>query len=59
MLRVVPMDDRGELIIDAFERLLTPTTKMVAVVHVSNALGTINPVARDRRARRTRPARWC
>jgi cysteine desulfurase/selenocysteine lyase len=46
VLRVAPMDDRGELIMDEFERLLTERTKMVAVVHVSNALGTVNPVAR-------------
>ena len=46
VLRVAPMDDRGELIMEEFERLLTPRTKMVAVVHVSNALGTVNPVDR-------------
>lgn len=44
-LRVAPMDDRGELQMDAFARLLTPRTRMVAVAHLSNALGTINPVA--------------
>ena len=44
-LRVAPINDRGELILEEFERLLTPRTKMVAVSHVSNALGTINPVA--------------
>jgi cysteine desulfurase/selenocysteine lyase len=44
-LRVAPIDDRGELPLDEFERLLTPATKLVAVAHVSNALGTINPVA--------------
>ena len=41
-------------ILDEFERLLTPRTKIVAVAHVSNALGTINPVARDHRDWRTR-----
>ena len=46
VLRVAPMDDRGELVMDGFARLLTPRTKMVAVAHVSNALGTINPVDR-------------
>jgi cysteine desulfurase / selenocysteine lyase len=46
VLRVTPIDDRGELDMDAFERLLTPRTKLVAVVHVSNALGTVNPVGR-------------
>jgi cysteine desulfurase/selenocysteine lyase len=40
------MDDRGELLMEEFERLLTPRTKMVAVAHASNALGTINPVER-------------
>jgi cysteine desulfurase / selenocysteine lyase len=44
VLRVAPMDDRGELVMEEFERLLTPRTKMVAVVHASNALGTVNPV---------------
>jgi cysteine desulfurase / selenocysteine lyase len=45
-LRVVPMTDEGELRLDEYERLLTKRTKIVAVVHVSNALGTINPVKR-------------
>ncbi len=44
VLRVIPMNDRGELILEAYERLLSPKTKIVAIVHVSNALGTINPV---------------
>ncbi len=44
-LRVAPMDDRGELLMEDFERLLTPRTRIVAVSHLSNALGTINPVA--------------
>ena len=43
-LRVAPIDDRGALIVDEFEALLGERTKMVGVVHVSNALGTINPV---------------
>jgi cysteine desulfurase/selenocysteine lyase len=43
-LKVVPFDDRGELRMDEFERLLGPRTKIVSVIHVSNALGTINPV---------------
>jgi cysteine desulfurase/selenocysteine lyase len=43
-LRVVPMTDEGELRLDEYERLLSGRTKIVAVVHVSNALGTINPV---------------
>ncbi|HUP04042.1 MAG TPA: cysteine desulfurase [Bryobacteraceae bacterium] len=44
-LRVIPIDDRGELIMEEFAKLLGPRTRMVAVTHVSNALGTINPVA--------------
>src|SRR5512141_2337275 len=43
-LRVIPMNDAGELLLDEYERLLTPRTKLVALVHVSNALGTVNPV---------------
>ena len=43
-LRVIPISDRGELILEEYARLLNPRTKMVAVAHVSNALGTINPV---------------
>jgi cysteine desulfurase/selenocysteine lyase len=44
LLRFIPIDDRGDLIIEAYEKLLNPRTRMVAVSHVSNALGTINPV---------------
>jgi cysteine desulfurase / selenocysteine lyase len=43
-LRVVPIDDNGDLILEEFERLLSPRTKIVAIGHVSNALGTINPI---------------
>jgi cysteine desulfurase/selenocysteine lyase len=43
-LRVIPMNDRGELLLDEYERLLTPRTRIVGIVHISNALGTINPV---------------
>ncbi|MBI1357303.1 MAG: SufS family cysteine desulfurase [Acidobacteria bacterium] len=43
-LRVIPMNQAGELLQDEYERLLTERTKLVAVNHVSNALGTINPV---------------
>ena len=43
-LRVVPINDAGELLIDEFEPLLSPRTKIVAVVHMSNVLGTINPI---------------
>lgn len=44
-LVVAPIDKRGQLRLDEFERLLGPRTRFVAAVHVSNALGTINPVA--------------
>jgi cysteine desulfurase/selenocysteine lyase len=44
-LRVAPIDDRGQLILEEYERLLSGRTKLVAVTHVSNALGTINPLA--------------
>jgi cysteine desulfurase/selenocysteine lyase len=45
-LRVVPIDDSGELLLEEYERLLTSRTKLVAVAHVSNALGTVNPMRR-------------
>jgi cysteine desulfurase/selenocysteine lyase len=45
-LRVAPIDERGEILIDELEKLLGPRTRMLAVSHVSNALGTVNPVAR-------------
>jgi cysteine desulfurase/selenocysteine lyase len=43
-LRVIPVDDDGELILEEAERLFAPRTKMLSVIHVSNALGTVNPV---------------
>ncbi len=43
-LRVIPINDDGELLLEEFEKLLGPKTKFVAIAHVSNALGTINPV---------------
>ena len=43
-LRVAPINERGELLLDQFEKLLTSKTKIVAVGHLSNALGTINPI---------------
>lgn len=49
-LQVIPIDDRGVLDLEAFARLLSAKTKMVAVSHLSNALGTINPVAEITRA---------
>ncbi len=44
-LRVIPVSDTGELLLDEFERLLNDRTKVVAIAHVSNVLGTINPIA--------------
>ena len=43
-LVVAPIDDRGALLLDEFEKCLSPRTRMVAVTHVSNALGSVNPV---------------
>lgn len=43
-IRVIPMNEVGELIIDEYENLLNDRTKIVAVAHVSNALGTVNPI---------------
>ncbi len=43
-LKVIPINERGELKMDEFEKLISPRTKLVSIVHVSNALGTINPV---------------
>ncbi|PYN06409.1 MAG: cysteine desulfurase CsdA [Candidatus Rokuibacteriota bacterium] len=46
LLRVIPVDDAGELLLDEYARLLGARTKLVAVSHISNALGTVNPVKR-------------
>jgi len=46
VLKVVPINEAGEFDMAAFERLLNPRTKLVAIGHVSNALGSVNPVAR-------------
>jgi cysteine desulfurase/selenocysteine lyase len=43
-LRVIPINDAGELLLDEYERMLTPKVKIVALSHVSNAIGTINPI---------------
>jgi cysteine desulfurase/selenocysteine lyase len=43
-LRVIPLNEKGELIIDEYDNLFNERTKIVAVAHVSNALGTVNPV---------------
>lgn len=44
ILKVIPINDAGELLLDEFEKLITPRTKIVSVMHVSNVLGTINPI---------------
>ena len=44
VLRVIPVSDKGEISIDDFKNLLSSKTKLVSIVHVSNALGTVNPV---------------
>jgi cysteine desulfurase / selenocysteine lyase len=43
-LRVIPMNDAGELLLDEYDALLNERTKLVAITHVSNALGTVNPI---------------
>ncbi len=43
-LKVIPINDAGELDMDAFEKMITEKTKLVSVVHISNSLGTVNPV---------------
>ncbi len=44
VLKVIPVSDEGELDLEAYQKLLTPRTKLVGIVHMSNALGTVNPV---------------
>ncbi|TMJ15991.1 MAG: cysteine desulfurase [Bacillati bacterium ANGP1] len=55
-LRHIPFDDRGRLVLDDLDRLLTDRTRLVALVHVSNTFGTINPVAEIARAAHARGA---
>ena len=43
-IKVIPMNDRGELLLDEYEKLFTERTKLVSVTHVSNVLGTVNPI---------------
>jgi cysteine desulfurase / selenocysteine lyase len=45
-LRIAPISDNGELLLDEFEALMSSKTKLVAITHVSNALGTVNPISR-------------
>ena len=58
-LRVIPVDDRGQLLLDEYRNLLNDRTRLVAVTHVSNALGTVVPVGRDRPPRPTPPGPGC
>lgn len=44
VLKVIPIDENGDLILSEYEKLLGPKTRIVSIVHISNALGTINPV---------------
>ncbi len=44
VLKIIPINDKGELLFDEYKKLLSPKTKLVSVMHVSNALGTINPI---------------
>jgi cysteine desulfurase/selenocysteine lyase len=44
VLKVIPINEKGELILDEYKKMLGPKTKLVSIVHVSNALGTVNPV---------------
>jgi len=59
VLRVAPIDDRGALRLDALEALLSPRTRLVAVAHVSNVLGTVNPIERIAELCRARGALLC
>jgi len=43
-LKIIPINDKGEFVMDEYEKLISPKTKLVAIVHASNSLGTINPV---------------
>ena len=56
-LKVIPINDRGELVLDNLSEMLTPKVKIVALGHVSNALGTINPIEEITRAAHTVGAR--
>lgn len=44
ILKVIPVNDSGDLLLEEFEKLLSPRTKLVSIAHVSNSLGTVNPV---------------
>jgi cysteine desulfurase/selenocysteine lyase len=57
VLRVIPINDAGELLLDEYEKLLCDRTKLVAVVHLSNSLGSINPVEHIIKLAHTRGAK--
>ncbi|MCX7920609.1 MAG: cysteine desulfurase [Clostridia bacterium] len=46
VIKVMPINDRGEVILDEYEKLLTPRTRLVSITHMSNVLGTVNPVCK-------------
>lgn len=46
VLKVIPVSEKGELMMDSFEKLISPKTKLVSIMHISNTLGTINPIQR-------------
>ena len=46
ILKVIPINDAGEILVEEYEKLLSPRTKLVSLVYVSNSLGTINPIKR-------------
>ncbi len=58
VLKVAPMNERGELLIDELEALVTDRTRVVSVIHVANSLGTVNPVARIAEIAHAHGA-WC
>ena len=63
VIKWAPVDDEGNFLIDEFEKLLTARTKMVAITHMSNVLGTLVPVKEVVRicacARHSGAGRWC
>lgn len=44
ILKVIPMDDKGDLILEKYEKLLNPRTRLVAITHIANSIGTLNPI---------------
>src|SRR5205814_3886846 len=58
VLRVAPIDDDGQLLVDELQRMLGPRTRLLALAHVSNTLGTINRSEERRVGKECRPRRW-